>query len=72
MSSHNSVLLQTANAVISDTAEKKSRPVKILLDSGSQRTYVTQKVVKMLNLQPVASKKMTVKSFGDHEGKPGE
>ena len=71
VSSRTSVLLQTAEAVMSDTSERISQPVKILLDSGSQRTYVTQKMVKKLNLQPVGSKQMTVKTFGDPDGKPG-
>ena len=70
VSSRTSVLLQTADAIISDTSEKNNRPITILLDSGSQRTYVTQRIVKELNLLSVASKEMTVKTFGDADGKP--
>ena len=58
--SRTSVLLQTARGMISDTAEKKSVNVKILLDACSQCTYFTEKVVNQLNLQPIDSKKMTV------------
>ena len=63
------VLLQTASAIISDTAEKKSCQIKILLDTGSQRTYLSEGIVKKLNLQPYSSREMTVRGFGDVEGK---
>ena len=36
VNSKTSVLLQTASALISDTTEKFSHPIKILLDPGSQ------------------------------------
>ena len=63
------VLLQTASGIISDTAEKRSAPIKILLDTGSQRTYLTENIVKKLGLQPHSSREMTVRAFGDVEGK---
>ena len=56
VSSRKSVLLQTADALISDTSEKKRQLIRVILDSASQKTYITKRFVKMLNLQPVGSK----------------
>ena len=66
-----SVLLQTAQGVVTDRSEKNRCCVNILLDSGSQRTYITEKLVNKLKLIPVGSKRMTVKGFGDSDGKSG-
>ena len=49
VNSRTSVLLQTANAVVSDNAEKRCFPIKILFDSGSQKTYVSQRIVIVWN-----------------------
>ena len=65
VNSRTSVLLQTASGTISDTAEKCGHPIEILLDPGSQRTYLSEKIVKKINLQPFSSKEMTVKAFGN-------
>ena len=64
-----SVLLQTATGIISDTAEKQSHKIKILFGTGSQRTYLSERIVRKLNLQPYSSREMTVKAPGDLEGK---
>ena len=64
VNSKTSVLLQTASGIISDTKESRNLTVKILLDSGSQRTYMSQRVVKALNLKPVNSQEMNIKTFG--------
>ena len=64
-----SVLLQTATAVVSDNIEKRSVPVKILLDSGSQRTYLSERIVKHLNLKPINTQVMTIKTLGNDDEK---
>ena len=71
VNSRTPVLLQTANAVISDNTENRSHPVRILLDSGSQKTYVSQRLVDALQLSPSGSKQMTVKTFGNSVGVSG-
>ena len=38
------VLLQTARAIATNSSNCMSTPVRILFDSGSQRTYVTEEV----------------------------
>lgn len=56
------VLLQTARAVVLDETGKISTPVRILFDTGSQRTYVTE------NLQPklksVQHERLNLNTFG--------
>ena len=47
------VLLQTARAIASKNGESKGIPVRILLDSGSQRSYVTEAVKNKLKLEPM-------------------
>ena len=69
VNSNTPVLLQTASGIIADTAERRSASIKILLDTGSQRTYLSEKIVKKLGLQPYNSREMTVQAFGDVEGK---
>ena len=68
INSQTSVLLQTANGMISDNSEQRSRQIKILLDPGSTKTYVSKRIVKQINLKPIGSKKMNVKTFGNAEG----
>ena len=50
VNSSTSVLLQTAKGILSDTQEKRSVVVKILMDAGSQRTYISERIVKQLKL----------------------
>ena len=69
VNSRTSVLLQTATGIISDTEEKRSHRIQILFDTGSQRTYLSERIVKKLKLHPYNSREMTVKAFGDLEGK---
>ena len=41
-----SIILQTANATATDNDENKISMVKILLDPGSQQTFITEKLAK--------------------------
>ena len=43
--------------------------VKILLDSGSQKTYISERVVQTLNLKAISSQKMKIKTFGNKSEK---
>ena len=40
------VILQTANAIAADNSERNKKRVRILLDPGSQRNYLTEKLAK--------------------------
>ena len=48
-----SVLLQTANVLISDKKCDKHGGVKLLSDPGSQQTFVTGKIINTLDLKRV-------------------
>ena len=65
-----SVLLQTANGQISDNQEKTSMYVNILMDLGSQKSYITRRVVSKLKLEQVGEQMMAVNTFGNEEAKP--
>ena len=34
------------------------------MDSSSQRTYISERIVKHLNLKPISKRNMIVKTFG--------
>ena len=58
-----SVLLQTANVLISDKKCDKHRVVKLLLDPGSQQTFVTEKIINTLELKLVRSVNTGISRF---------
>ena len=58
------VLLQTAQATISNDQTGKSMGVRILFDSGSQMSYVTPAVRSKLGLSVISKQEMCVKTFG--------
>jgi hypothetical protein len=62
--SKGTVLLQTARAIA--TNGKKSIPVRVLFDTGSQRTYITNSVQKRLNLKPTSKETLNLNTFGDN------
>ena len=64
-----SVLLQTIKIEVSDDQNMKFVTVKVLFDSGSQKSYVTQRLVDCLNLRPVHKQDIYVNSFGCASGK---
>ena len=47
------ILLQTAKATIFDVPGNNSATCRVLFDSGSQRTYVDEKVARVLKLKPI-------------------
>lgn len=59
------VLLQTAQASVYKIDNPgKSRRVRIIFDSGSQRSYITDRVKNQLLLQPIRTETMLIKTFG--------
>ena len=58
-----SVLLQTANVLISDKKCDKRRGVKLLLDPGSQQTFAAEKIFNTLDLKPVRSVNVGISRF---------
>lgn len=61
----NSVLLQTAKARIYNvSAPHRSAELRLLLDSGSQRSYLSERARRRLELQPVGEQQLAIATFG--------
>ena len=59
------ILLQTARAVIFNPLNpKQTLEVRFLFDSGSQRSYVTDRVMKLLQLESSGERTLTIAAFG--------
>ena len=69
LSSDNQVQMQTATSVVINTSGSPSMSVRIMLDSGSQRTYVTENLARHLNLQLGAPERLAVVTFGTERPK---
>ena len=57
------ILLQAANALVTDKNETQVCAIKLLLDAGSQQTFITQRVVDELKLKPLREINMEDGSF---------
>lgn len=66
-SNKNSILLQTANADVSDFSENYKSNTLILFDSGSQRTYISKELREKLKLPTLRKEKVLIKAFGKTE-----
>jgi len=58
------VLMQTATTTVKNVQGSSSMPVRLILDSGSQRTYVTEKLAKELKLRLGPSENLSIATFG--------
>ena len=63
------VLLQTADCTISNPSETNSLKVKVLLDPGSQKTYLSDTVKDFLQLDTISKQHVQIKAFGDTKGR---
>ncbi len=61
------VLLQTARARATNGA--RSIPVRVLFDTGSQRSYITNSTQAKLKLEPVRKETLYLNTFGDNKCK---
>ena len=67
----NSVLLQTARAPIYNPQNPEARvELRMLLDGGSQRSYMTERARRMLNIAPDGEKQLSIATFGTTRGGP--
>ena len=60
------VLLQTARTYAYVENGTKLLPVRVLLDSGSQRSYITNHLKRKLGLIPIETETLNLNTFG-HE-----
>ncbi|CAB4039842.1 Transposable element Tcb2, partial [Paramuricea clavata] len=61
----NKVLLQTAVTYAQGENGSNPIPVRLLLDSGSQRSYITNSLKKRLGLVPIRTETLNLNTFGD-------
>ena len=63
------ILLQTARAVIFNPMKpKQTLKVRFLFDSGSQRSYMTDRVMKLLQLKSSGEQTLAIAAFGATQG----
>ena len=58
--------LQTAQALINGDRDIR---VRVLFDSGSQKSFITTQAAKMAGLHPIRRERLGIKVFGSDEGK---
>ena len=57
--------MQTARAVVYNPLKPKvTVEVRLLFDSGSQRSYMTERVMKLLHLEPTGEQSLLISTFG--------
>ena len=59
------VLLQTASTMASSKEGVASVNIRILFDTGSQRSYVTEALCRHLRLKPVKKERLHLNTFGE-------
>ena len=60
------VLLQTARALASDEGTGRAVAARILFDTGSQRSYITDNLANRLRLKSLGKERLHLNTFGDH------
>lgn len=70
-SSNKVVLLQTAVAEISDPRDPcRVLNARIVMDCGSQKSYLTQRVKQILSLPLTSTQQLSIAAFGSSKGEP--
>ena len=65
------VLLQTARArVYNPSIPQTAVEMRVLLDSGSQRSYMTERARRVLNLDPESEQRLSIAAFGSTREDP--
>ena len=59
------VLLQTARTTAANSDESKSSPVRVLFDSGSQRSYISNCLKTTLKLKLMKNETLNLNTFGN-------
>ena len=65
----NTILLQTALAVVSNLNSSERKNTLLLLDRGSQRSYMSEKLRNELNLPTLRRERLFIKTFGNSNSK---
>ena len=63
------MLLQTAQAIVHRVDNASNTPrIRLILDSGSQKTYITRVLRDKLQLPTIRTDKVLIKKFGNDNG----
>ena len=62
---HNNILLQTAVAKVACIGKYNYRTVRLMFDSGSQRTYITRRLQTLLKLPKIRTENLVIHTFGN-------
>uniref|UniRef100_A0A1X7U524 CCHC-type domain-containing protein n=1 Tax=Amphimedon queenslandica TaxID=400682 RepID=A0A1X7U524_AMPQE len=63
------ILLQTAQATVHNTKSTESATLRLVCDSGSYRSYITEEVCRKLSLRIVGKKDLVIATFGNTGGR---
>ena len=63
-------LLQTAQANISKVDGTKKTTVRVILDNGSNRSYITEEASRCLGLKAIAQENLSISVFGQSQYTP--
>lgn len=63
------VYLQTCSVFASDKSKTRCQLVRILIDGGSQKSFIRSDFAKKLNLEPLRKEKLYIYSFGYTQGR---
>ncbi|XP_053947719.1 uncharacterized protein LOC128856441 [Anastrepha ludens] len=63
------IFLQTAKAIISEVNSGHSVMSRIIMDNGSQRTYISEKLAEVLKLPTCGFENVQIIAFGDKKAK---
>ena len=69
IASNSHVLMQTATVVVKDLQGNLSEKIHLILDSGSQRSYITERVAAKLKLPVDSMEKLSIVTFGTDKPK---
>ena len=64
ISSREFVLMQTATTEVKNPDSTRSETIRLLLDSGSQRTYITENLAEKLKLKKTGEQEIKLATFG--------
>ncbi|XP_060551271.1 uncharacterized protein LOC132712851 [Ruditapes philippinarum] len=69
VSSDKMILMQTVTTTVNNPKNGKKQEIRILLDSGSQRSYVSEALAKRLDLKAEGTEEINVMTFGTNKSK---
>ena len=64
-----SILLQSAEIVLENPLNKKEVRIKALLDQGSQRSYLSERIQSILDLAPISKENVSISTLKNPNSK---